>query len=193
MREAGRSRAGRAAPGFGDGIVEASTTHHNPIELMDTFGYSDADMVDTAPANDAVWPGRASAPPGGSVAKSGCMVKCLRDLQLRRRETVREFRLTPSNRVGDGPRAGSNASDGAASGTPYRPNSSKVAPSRAARDPGHRVMRRIVIVGGRPGSFGAHQGGAPSISPIDIPSACSTIGTTRSAHSSMLRMALALS
>ena len=44
---------------------------------MDTFGYSDADMVDTAPANDAVWPGRASAPPGGSVAKSGCMVKCL--------------------------------------------------------------------------------------------------------------------
>ena len=71
-------------------------------------------------------------------------------------------------------------------------------PSRAARDPGHRVMRRIVIVGGggvggRPGSFGAHQGGAPSISPIDIPSACSTIGTTRSAHSSMLRMALALS
>ena len=53
------------------------------------------------------------------------------------------------------------------------------------------VRRRVV--GGRPGSFGTHQGGAPSISPIDIPSARSTIGTTRSAHSSMLRMALALS
>ena len=40
---------------------------------------------------------------------------------------------------------------------------------------------------------GTPHGGAPSISPIDIPSACSAIGTTRSAHSSMLRMALALS
>ena len=39
----------------------------------------------------------------------------------------------------------------------------------------------------------ARQGGAPRISPIGIPSACSTIGTTRSAHSSMLRMAFALS
>ena len=53
--------------------------------------------------------------------------------------------------------------------------------------------REESAVDGLRGAPGTYQGDSPSNAPINIPSVRSTIGTTRSDHSSMLRMVLALS